>query len=324
MNDVDKGIGAPSAVSGIETKSRPIDEQVTLLIPTLGRDMILGSLRSVLEGRRWPGRIVIVDQGQSDNISTWLKQITTLGIETLHLPSVEVGRSRALNRGLERIDSRFVVITDDDCRVAEDWIERLGEHLRESPDYVFTGRIEAGGHEPVLAKVLHDEPCVASKPGLAFDRLSGGNLGVAMGVFRRVGLFDEDPCVAFSEDGEWAYRALRSGVRIAYVPDAIVTHLGWRSRDERERQYAGYARSHAAFFGKHIRRGDGFIVLRAVVHLARACRRWLTGLISADREQTAYGRAYLRYFVPGILAGLKSSNEPPSLLGVPGKTGREP
>jgi GT2 family glycosyltransferase len=151
------------------------------------------------------------------------------------------------------------------------------------------------------------------KPRLMFDRLSGGNCGIAIEILGRVGLFDEDPCMRYAEDGEWAYRALRSGVPIAYLPDLVVAHVGWRDIDERLAQYRRYARSHGAFFGKYLRRGDGFIVLRAGAHLARALRRWLRGTLKSDPELAANGRSYALQLLPGIVDGLKSRRPPPSL-----------
>jgi GT2 family glycosyltransferase len=302
-----------SIIAGIADSKPPVDSEIALLIPTLGRDLLFDCLRSVLEGSRWPGQIVVVDQGRREVIGTWLAQIRSLGIDTLHLQSRERGRSRALNRGLEQTGARFVLITDDDCRVDASWVETMRAYLLEYPDRIFTGRIEAGGDGPVVAKVIEEDACVATRPGLIYDRVSGGNLGVAVDVFRRVGLFDEDPLIAFSEDGEWAYRALKAGVSVAYIPDAVVTHLGWRDENQRSSQYANYARSHAAFFGKRIRRFDAFIVLRALIHLLRSARRWVRGRATGDTEQATYAAAYLRQFVPGIVAGLQSTERPPSL-----------
>jgi GT2 family glycosyltransferase len=286
---------------------------MSLLIPTLGREMIGACLRSVLSGRCWPGCIVIIDQGGVEGISACLDEIAKIGIRTRYVHSTQTGRSCGLNRGLELISSRFVAITDDDCTVDEAWLGNLGQHLRRFPGRVFTGCVTATGEEPMLGTVLSEKPDVVRKPGLFFDRLSGGNFGAAMDVFRCVGLFDEDPCVAYSEDGEWAYRALRHGVEIAFAPDLIVSHKGWRTLDERTHQYAGYARSHAAFFGKYIRRGDIFIMLRAVLRLARALRRWIAGYIKDDPDLVAHGRAYALYFIPGLISGMKSNLLPPIL-----------
>jgi GT2 family glycosyltransferase len=307
------GFVSAGSFRAIRPGLRPIDDEITLLIATLGRRMIRDCLWSIIVGHIWPVQIIVIDQGGIDEISGWLDEIANLGIRTVYRHSRETGKSRALNQGLRLVDSRFVVITDDDCIVDESWIRNLGRHLRASADKIYTGRIIAAGDEPMLTTVLSQEPDVAKKPGLLFDGLAGGNLGAAMEVFCRTGLFDEDPCVAFSEDGEWAYRALRHGVPIAFAPDVVIRHRGWRSFDERLDQYAGYARSHAAFFGKHIRRGDAFIALRAVLHFARALRRWIFGVTSGDRELAANGRAYVSQFLPGLIAGIRSKLVPPSL-----------
>jgi hypothetical protein len=138
-----------SIIAGISERIPPVDDDTTLLIPTLGRDLLFDSLRSVLKGSRWPGSIIVVDQGRREVIGTWLAQIESLGIQTTHLQCRERGRSRGLNRGLERIGSRFVLITDDDCLADESWIETMRANLLEYPGRIFTGRIEAGGSGPV-------------------------------------------------------------------------------------------------------------------------------------------------------------------------------
>jgi hypothetical protein len=102
-------------------------------------------------------------------------------------------------------------------------------------------------------------------------------------------------------------------VEIGFVPDVAVSHVGWRKHDQRLEQYRGYARSHAAFFGKYLRRGDGFMLLRAGIHFVRAARRWLRGAIRGDRELSANGRCYVVQFVPGLIAGLRSTIRPPRL-----------
>jgi GT2 family glycosyltransferase len=292
-----------------------IDRDITVVIPTVGRAILEQSLAALTDGKRLPGRIIVVDQSSSPAIGKLLRPAAALGIETLHICSDERGRSAGLNRGLEQVTSRFAVITDDDCIADSAWISLLGKHLREHPDRVFTGRVTTAGDEPVLGTVLTTERSIASRPAITFDRMSGGNLGIATNVLQRVGLFDEDPCVCFSEDGEWAYRALRHNVEIAFVPDVIVCHLGWRKQDQRLQQYRGYAYSHAAFFGKYIRRGDAFMLLRAGTHLLRAVRRWFSGAIHSDQELAANGRSYVLQFFPGLMAGLRSNVRAPRLAG---------
>jgi cellulose synthase/poly-beta-1,6-N-acetylglucosamine synthase-like glycosyltransferase len=284
-----------------------------MVIPTLGREIIAECLAAILAGTVWPGRIIVVDQGASRQVAGWLEEVRGLGLESHHEACAGRGRALGLNVGLRLVTTPFVVITDDDCIPDVHWIEYYEVHLKRQPDAVFTGRVEAGGAERVISTVSDMQVSVARKPGWSFDRLSGGNCGMAVEVLRKVGLFDDDPCIRFAEDGEWAYRVLRAGIPIVYAPDLVVAHVGWRELDERLTQYHGYARSHGAFFGKHLKRGDLFILLRACVHVVRALRRWQRGALSGDAELAANGRSYATQFVPGIIAGMKSRIEPPSL-----------
>lgn len=301
------------ALAAARSRPRPLAGDLTLVIPTLGRPMIAQCFAAILGGTAWPGAMIVVDQGASAQVAAWLAELRALGIDARHEPCAGRGRALGLNVGLRLVRTRFLVITDDDCTPDAHWIEGYAARLRADPGMVFTGRVAAGGDERVLNVVSGMVPAVARRPGWSFDRLSGGNCGMAVDVLRRVGLFDEDPCMRFAEDGEWAYRALRAGVPIAYAPELVVAHYGWRSLEQRLEQYRGYARSHGAFFGKHLRRGDAFMLVRVVVRLMRALRRWLRGVVRGDAELAANGRSYAVQLFPGIIAGMRSRLRPPSL-----------
>lgn len=303
----------PARVAAARRDPRPVARDVTLVIPTLGRPIISACLAAVLGGRAWPAAVIVVNQGPADGIAALLEDVARLGIEARHEPCTSRGRALGLNVGLRLVRTPFVVITDDDCVPDEHWVEGYAAHFAEHPATAATGRVETAGEGRVISVVSDPAPSIQRKPRLMFDRLSGGNCGIALQVLGRVGLFDEDPCMRYAEDGEWAYRALRAGVPIAYRPDLVVAHVGWRGIDERLAQYRRYARSHGAFFGKRLRQGDGFIVLRAAAHLARALRRWWRGTLGNDPELAANGRSYALQLVPGVIDGLKSRRPPPSL-----------
>jgi cellulose synthase/poly-beta-1,6-N-acetylglucosamine synthase-like glycosyltransferase len=287
--------------------------ELTLVIPTLGREIVAQCLAAVLAGTVWPARIVVVDQGACARIAGWLGELRGLGLESHYEVCAGRGRALGLNVGLRLVTTQFVVITDDDCIPDTHWIEFYEAHFEREPQAVFTGRVDGTGQERVISTVSGTTMSVTVKPRLTFDRLSGGNCGMAVEVLRKVGLFDADPCMRFAEDGEWAYRALRAGIPIVYAPDLVVAHVGWRDLEERLTQYRGYARSHGAFFGKHLRRGDLFILLRACVHFARALRRWQRGTWKGDAELAANGLSYVTQLLPGMVAGMKSRVQPPSL-----------
>jgi GT2 family glycosyltransferase len=279
---------------------------VTVVIPTLGRTILQRALDAVAAGTRLPAEVIVVDQGRSEAVRDMLHTLTARGVPARWLPFDQRGRARGVNRGIEAATTRFVAITDDDCLVHPEWLERLAAHLTEHPDSIVTGRVEAGD-ESVLSTVTSRTPVLQRRPSLRFDRLSGGNMGMAVAVVTRIGAFDEDPNVRTAEDAEFAYRALRGGIAIRYAPDVAVTHLGWRDDQARGDQYADYARSHGGFYGKYLKQGDAFIAVRALLHWARATRRWAASTLRGDQERARGARAYATGLFAGIRAGWRSS-----------------
>jgi len=285
---------------------RAVDRELTLVVPTLGRAILRGTLESVVAGDTWPAQVVIVDQGRQAGIATLAEELRGRGLDILYLPSNRIGKSVALNMGIARVRTRFFAITDDDCPVAPDWLTRLGERLRRHESAIVTGRVDAGEGEVQLSVVTSDVEVIQRRPALRFDRLSGGNMGMSLEAAHKVGPFSEEPAMRHAEDTEFAYRALRAGVPIVYAPEVAVRHLGWRDEAAREDRYRNYARSHSAFFGKYLRQGDGFMILRMLVHLFRSLRRWLAGTLRGDLESARNGKAYVTELLPGLLAGWRS------------------
>jgi GT2 family glycosyltransferase len=300
------------SLQAMKFDARPVLDDISILIPTLGREILEQSLYWILAGDAWPGCLIVVEQGENPNVEEWLRFLQEAGIRVKHIRSTQHGRSAGINRGLEQVETRFVSITDDDCFVREDWLSMMADKLRLRPEAVVTGRVEAAGDEVAIV-VTSSTPSEQSRPRLKFDSMSGGNMGASLDVFRKVGLFEEDPVMATAEDAEWAYRALRKGITIRYEPEVVLTHFGWRPVEKRVEQYRLYALSHGGFYGKYLRRGDMFILLRALAHWARALRRWINGRRKGDLDQALIGKAYFLNLLPGILAGIHSRMRPGAL-----------
>lgn len=279
---------------------------VTVVIPTLGRPMLEQCLSSIAAGTAWPSRLLVVDQSSSQAVAHWVDRLRESGLPAEHIPSSQRGKAAALNRGLERVTTTFVAVTDDDCLVRKDWLETMRRHLGSHPDAVVTGPAHAVGEQAPVAVVTVSAPRVSTRPSFQFDLFCGSNMGVAMATVRTAGGFDEHPCFAgAAEDCEWAYRVLRMGIPIVYAPGLIVDHVGWRGAEARYERYRGYARSHGSFYGKYLRRGDLRIAVRVVLHHLRALKRWGTGVVTGNRDQRLNGRAYLTGLLPGIVEGIR-------------------
>ena len=302
----------PAALSQGNFSPRLFLEDITIVIPTLGRPILEQSLYWIASGSAWPERLIVVDQGSGSETAGWIEQLQASGFAAQHVHSNQRGRASGVNRGLELLRTPFVAITDDDCFVEAGWLQNMFDCLREHPEAIVTGQVEAAG-EDVLFVVASPVAAIYSRPRLKFDSMSGGNMGASRAVIEKVGLFDEDPRLRTAEDAEWSYRALRKGVPIIYAPEVRVRHLGWRDPSRRAEQYRDYARSHGGFYGKYIRKGDMFILLRALVHHYRAARRWARGKTSGDADLAMLGKAYFTGLLPGIVAGFRSDFQMPAV-----------
>lgn len=297
-----------SSLTTLTVRSQPVLDDITVVIPTLGRDILQESLYRIVNANALPGQIIVVDQGRQKQVASWMETLQRIGVDAAYIPSSERGRAIGINRGLARVKTTYVAITDDDCFVREDWLEKMVERLGRHRGSVITGRVEADGEEDVIVQVTSQETSIQYRPRLTYDSMSGGNMGTSMAVFEQVGYFEEDACMRTAEDGEWAYRALRAQVPIVYAPEVVVAHYGWRDEEQRSRQYRDYAVSHGGFYGKYLRKGDLFIAARATMHHLRALRRWIRGLASGDEETARYGRAYFTGLLPGIINGMRKSS----------------
>ncbi len=279
------------------------------MIPTVGRTILKECLKSIAEGIELPGGVIVVDQSSTAEIRAWLSDLEALGVKAIHVPSSQTGRASGVNTGIEHAETEFLAITDDDCLVAPDWLQKMRVHLKANPKTVVTGRVEAAGEEEVPLVSTSMSEVTYDRPRLKFDRLSGGNMGVSSSVLDRVGLLDEDVVLRCSEDGEWAYRALRAGVSIKYAPDVVIYHVGWRDQGGRKEQYREYAMSSGGFYGKYMRRGDWFIGARSVVHYLREIRRLVRAKMKGNKEEQRMSGECLRWLIPGIVAGWKSESK---------------
>jgi GT2 family glycosyltransferase len=294
---------------GVEHEPRPILKEISVVIPTLGRDILQQCLYRLFSGSAWPGCLIVVNQGPKERVEDWLQAPRSTGINVKHVCSDQRGRSAGLNRGLEQVETAFVAITDDDCFVDGDWLMNMASKVKQNPEAIVTGRVEASGDDVIIV-VTSTLSAEYRKPRLKFDSMSGGNMGTSISVIRKAGLFDEDPCMQTAEDAEFSYRALRKNIPIIYEPNICLWHFGWRDLGKRREQYRHYALSHGGFYGKYLRKGDFFILARAGLHLVRALRRWLLGFGAGDEDRKLMGRAYSLYLLPGILMGVRSRIHP--------------
>jgi GT2 family glycosyltransferase len=283
-----------------------------VVIPTVGRPLLEGCLESIAAGGTWPAQLIVVDQSASPAVAAWVERLRVQGINARHVPSASTGIAAGTNQGLRLVRTRFVAVTHDDCRVSPDWLATMAERLHGAGVVILTGRLEPEGDGEVPTTVTHPHRIVYTRPLLDRDVLFPANMGLPVGVLKRVGWLDEDPLLRWAaEDNDWAYRALRAKVPIVYEPALVVGHLAWRDGSELAATYRRYAHGQGCFYGKWLRRGDLFIAARAARDLLRGPWLVLRGLMTGNRALARLGRAEVAGIGPGILAGLLRGRRPP-------------
>jgi GT2 family glycosyltransferase len=284
---------------------RPIVDDVTVIVPTVGRPLVRDCLESIIEGDSWPAELLVIDQSRTAEIGVYVEALRRRGLIARYLPMRGRGVAAAVNHGVDEVRTPSVAITNDDCRVARRWLRRLRDRQRElGAPAVVTGRVlPEEGHE-VPSVIMSTIPAIYRRALNDRDVLFAANMLTPLEVWQAVGPMDEDPLFVAAEDNEWAYRVLRAGFPIVYEPESVVVHMAWRDGSALDQVAWRYARGQGAFYGKYLRRADLHLARRAGGDLLRGLWWWLRGEVGGDRALAERGRAGSVGLMEGLVAGV--------------------
>lgn len=246
--------------------------------------------------------VLVVDQSGDPAVASVVHEFAHEGARLV--PCDGRGVSLGRNVGLRHAKHEIVLVTDDDCRVADDWVGVAWRLMEADPEKIVTGRVLHVGDPRAVPSTI-DDPLARDYTGEARGGvLFPNNMVVNRSLVLDEGGFDErfGPDEA-AEDNEFCYRWLRAGRRLIYEPELTVWHDDWRSPEDLERLYARYARGEGFFYAKHLRQGD----LRMLRFIARDLVWFLRSLASAVVKRrprwTDHRRATLRWLPGGFVHG---------------------
>ena len=264
--------------------------RISVLIATVDRPGLLtGCMESLSASRFTEAEVLILDQSQK----SWaLPERSGDGPLVRYFRCPRRGKSAALNIGVKEARAPWLAFTDDDCKVAADWLEVIDAAVREAgAGFALTGRVIAGDPEgeTVTAPSLRNSGREITYTSPSFrDVLFGNNMAIPAELMRRAGCFDEGlgpgTAAPAAEDNDLGYRLLRAGIPIRYLPTMVVTHRSWRRGPEQVKLYRGYGVGQGTFYGKHLRHGDLHMAARMVRNVWDAGRD-LGGAILLGRRQ---------------------------------------
>ncbi len=211
---------------------------VTIVIPNYNGISCLGAcLRSVTEQTGVLAEILVVDNGSSDGSQEFVRE---------HFPQAKLvclkqnyGFCRAVNEGIARAESPYVILLNNDTEVKTDFSRRLLDAIKEDPGRFSCAAKMIQYQNRTCLDNAGDFYCALGwgmargkgKPSECYS--SAGRIFSSCGgaaIYRkdlviRLGGFDEAH-FAYLEDMDISYRAKIYGYYNWYEPKAEVFHIG--------------------------------------------------------------------------------------------------
>jgi GT2 family glycosyltransferase len=258
--------------------------EIAVVVPTRNRpDSLVHSL-DALERQTAPSLEVIVVDDASPDGEAVAAVVARAPRARLVRRETRGGVGVARNTGVDAARARFVCFTDDDCRAAPDWAERLVEPLRAGADAVAGTTVNARPDNPFDTALQTIVNFLAERASQGSGRTAygpGSNLGATAALLRTLP-FDERYRGA-GEERDWCARVVELGYVLASAPDAVVHHhqeLDLRS-----------------FWRKNVHYGRGAYTFRRIATTPRPLER-------ADFYPALVGRGFRAGLLPGVLVAV--------------------
>ncbi len=212
--------------------------KITIIIPNYnGKRFLKPCLESLAEQSCTDFRILVVDNHSTDGSIEYIRS---------HYPNVRLlalkknyGFSAAVNAGIRRSATPYVILLNNDTRVESCFVEELLKAIEQSPKIFSVSSKMLQMHHPDLIDGAGDLYTLLgwgvargagrpagnyTAPGEVFSACAGAAI-YRRSVFEEIGWFDVSH-FAYLEDIDIGYRARIYGYQNRYCPTAIVHHVG--------------------------------------------------------------------------------------------------
>lgn len=310
--------GAAVAPPNAGTGSRP---RVSVVIVSFRSREPLGRCLESLERCRAALALeaIVVDNASGDGTVEWVGHAHPW-VETIANPANE-GFTRGVNRGVARARGDAVLVLNPDCEVAPGALEILLAALERDPALAAVapalpgddgaaarscgrfpslwwlacdhlGLAAAFPHTALFGGYKYGERPMASLSDVRWA--SGAALLIPIRVWHEVGGLDEN-IFMYMEEVDWCRRAAARGLRVRYVPGAVVRHAGGQSsRQVPGETYLHNLRSRVYYFRKHL--GPGAALAAKAILAASLALKWAVSLPAHSR------RVVTRVYAAGLAA----------------------
>jgi GT2 family glycosyltransferase len=242
-----------------------------VIVPTYRRPGQLAECLEALARLEYPRdrlEAIVVDDGGGEPLDDIVAAVRDR-LDVALIRQEHAGPSTARNAAVARARGDLLVFTDDDCRPAYDWLQRLSSAHSVAPDALLGGHtVNALDHNSysAVSQLIIDagyERHNSRREEAAF--FTTNNLAVPAAGLRRLGGFD--PRLRTSEDRDFCDRWTGAGGRMHYIPEALVHHFHFLTFRSFCEQHFRYGRGACLFHRLHRERESERIRLEPSFYL---------------------------------------------------------
>lgn len=200
-----------------------------IILPTCGQiGFIRNCIESLIKTTRYPYRLIVIDNGNIEEASRYLKDMSTSGLLDMILikPEENLGWIKSINRGLELSkDSEYVSFQNDDTVFTEGWLDEVVSVFENNPDVgALNPEWEKSDGVDINKYALELKKKYAGK-AIDIDWCRGHCFVVKREVVNKLGGFDPVYIPVYYDDRDYSLKILAAGYRCVKARGAFVDHV---------------------------------------------------------------------------------------------------
>jgi len=221
--------------------------QISVVIINKNDRGIADTLKAMREIRApLPVEVVVVDasEGKLDDIAAQFPEVRWIAFASRTGRRFTIPEQR--NTGVEEAEGDIIAFTDANCVPNADWLELLVNPIINEDEEMVAGSTVSKG-----ASTIYDQDHDHRKGQKYIRECPTINLAFKRETYARIGGFDER--FDYGSDVDFSWRANDLGIKVRYVPEAIVAH-DWGNTTENVKRSYRYGVARCRLYKKHPKR----------------------------------------------------------------------
>lgn len=199
----------------------------SVIIPTYNRcQQLQATLKSISNQSFKDFEIIVVNDGSTDDTASYLNSIQENNFNVIH--QINRGPAAARNAGIKIAKGDFIVFTDDDCIVPENWLSDFDRVFSESNADVVAGFVQNASRSVFSAisqYIINYSVAYLYRKHTNTSFFTSNNIAYRKDVLQSMGGFDERFKNAGGEERLLNFKLVLSGKKIIFNPETKIKHF---------------------------------------------------------------------------------------------------